>query len=40
MTEVLPKAGKKVWMDEDAKSVMPLLFPSDQGALKPAGGAR
>ncbi len=45
MTEVLPKAGKKVLMDESAKGVMPLLFPSDGQAGNPVnaaerGGAR
>jgi membrane protease subunit HflK len=40
MTEVMPKAGKKVLMDEDAKSVMPLLFPSEKGAVEAMGGAR
>ncbi len=44
MTQVLPKAGKKVFMDEDAKGVMPLLFPADSsaGAVAPPqmGGAR
>jgi membrane protease subunit HflK len=29
MTEVLPKAGKKVFLDEKAKGVMPLLFPAE-----------
>jgi membrane protease subunit HflK len=40
MTEVMPKAGKKVLIDDEAKSVMPLLFPSDKGLLEAAGGAR
>ena len=39
MAQVLPKAGKKVWMDKDAESVMPLLFPSDKGGLGAVGGA-
>ncbi|MDJ0761638.1 MAG: FtsH protease activity modulator HflK [Myxococcota bacterium] len=29
MNEVLPKAGKKVLMDESAKGIVPLLFPAD-----------
>ena len=42
MSDVLPKAGKKVVMDESAKGVMPLLFPSGTGAAQslPTGGAR
>jgi membrane protease subunit HflK len=40
MTEVLPKAGKKVLMDRDAKGIMPLLFPSDKGAPQALGGAQ
>ncbi|MCP4676401.1 MAG: FtsH protease activity modulator HflK [Deltaproteobacteria bacterium] len=44
MTQVLPKAGKKVFMDEKAKGVMPLLFPADSNAGPVAapqvGGAR
>ena len=28
ISEVLPRAGKKVFMDETSKGVMPLLFPS------------
>ncbi|MCP4605464.1 MAG: FtsH protease activity modulator HflK [Proteobacteria bacterium] len=43
MTEVLPRAGKKVIMDETAKGIMPLLFPADRGAglvQSQAGGAR
>jgi membrane protease subunit HflK len=39
MTEVLPKAGKKVFMDKELKGVMPLLFPADGSGAK-AGGAR
>ena len=45
MTEVLPKAGKKVVMDKSSKGVMPLLFPGERGtAVAPPaaepGGAR
>jgi len=41
LNEVLPKAGKKVFMDESAKGVMPLLFPADTGKVLPqAGGAQ
>lgn len=44
MTKVLPQVGKKVLMDENAKGVMPLLFPGDKTVdlpSKPAdqGGA-
>jgi modulator of FtsH protease HflK len=38
MTEVLPKAGRKVLMDKEAKNVVPLLFP--EGSSATAGGAR
>ena len=40
MNEVLPRAGKKVMMDRDAKGVMPLLFPSEKAAAAVGGGAR
>ncbi len=41
LNEVLPKAGKKVFMDENAKGVMPLLFPADTGKVLPqTGGAQ
>ncbi|MCP4198764.1 MAG: FtsH protease activity modulator HflK [Proteobacteria bacterium] len=39
MNEVLPKAGKKVFMDKELKGVMPLLFPAD-GSAATTGGAR
>lgn len=45
MTEVLPKAGKKVLMDESSKGVIPLIFPGDKatslsGSEEQAGGGR
>jgi membrane protease subunit HflK len=39
INQVLPKMGKKVFMDIDSKGIMPLLFPSDS-ALTRAGGAK
>jgi len=44
MSEVLPKVGRKVLVDEKAQSIIPLLFPADNSssAVKPLGegGAR
>jgi len=36
MNEVLPKAGKKLYVDEKTKGMVPMLFPMGQ----PMGGAR
>ncbi len=39
LNTVLPKAGKKIFVDEGAKGVVPMLFPLNRG-LGQEGGAR
>jgi membrane protease subunit HflK len=43
MNEILPKAGKKIFMDESTRGMIPMLFPlsKNPGAIQgAAGGAR
>jgi len=38
MNDVLPRAGRKIYLDEGARSLLPLLMPIDAGAAMPGGG--